>query len=117
MVTWLQANEDPRYAEMLSRLKSTPPKEIFNIHAGLDLEFGGETLQVIYPSPAHTSDNMVVYFPACKLLFGGCMIIGWEAVGIITDADLTAWPESVCDLRQFQFDILVLDMVRGLIPI
>jgi metallo-beta-lactamase class B len=106
-ITWLQANEDPRYAEVLSRLKLTPPTEIFNIHAGLDLEFGGEPLQVFYPGPGHTSDNVVVYFPAHKLLFGGCMIIGWEAIGNTMDADLFAWPASVRNLKQFEFDILV----------
>ena len=35
------------------------------------------------------------------------MIIGWEAIGNTMDADLIAWPESVRNLKQFEFDILV----------
>jgi hypothetical protein len=52
-------------------------------------------------------ENMVVYFPSRKILFGGCMIIGMDSVGNTSDADLAMWPESVRDLSQFDFAMLV----------
>jgi metallo-beta-lactamase class B len=107
LVEWTQANEDPRYAEGFASFSLLPPTELFDLDDGLELSFGGENIQVYYPGPAHAPDNVVVYFPDRKLLFGGCMIIGWDAVGNTADADLEAWPESVRNLSQFDFDILV----------
>jgi glyoxylase-like metal-dependent hydrolase (beta-lactamase superfamily II) len=106
-VAWLQDQDDPRYAETFAGLELVAPTEIFELDAGLKLEFEGETVQVYFPGPAHAPDNVVVYFPERSLLFGGCMIIGWDAVGNTTDADLAAWPASVRALEQFEFDILI----------
>ena len=106
-VAWLQSDGNFRSAETLKNLKLTPPSDVFNIHDGLNLEFEGESIMVYYPGPGHSPDNVVVYFPERKLLFGGCMIIGWDGIGNTTDADLAAWPESVLKLEQFQYDILV----------
>ncbi|MFN2153249.1 MAG: metallo-beta-lactamase [Anaerolineales bacterium] len=106
-LAWLQSEEDPRFAETLSKLELTPPSEIFKLQEGLNLTFAGESVQVYYPGPAHSPDNVVVYFPERKLLFGGCMIIGWEAIGNTADANLQAWPASVRNLSQFEFEIVV----------
>ena len=106
-VQWLQAEEDPRFAQALATQELVAPTEIFDIGDGQNLEFGDQSLVVYYPGPAHTSDNLVVYFPERKLLFGGCMIIGWDRIGNTSDADLAAWPESVHRLEKFQFDILI----------
>ena len=56
-VAWLRGEEDPRFAETLSRLRLVPPTEVFDIHEGLNLEFEGEAVQVYYPGPAHAPDN------------------------------------------------------------
>jgi len=106
-VEWMQANEDPRYAEAFASFPLVPPTKTFNLNDGLVLNFGDENVQVFFPGPTHAPDNVVVYFPARKLLFGGCMIIGLEAVGNTTDSNLEAWPESIRSLDQFDFDILV----------
>jgi metallo-beta-lactamase class B len=106
-VEWMRANQDPRYAQAFEGFKLVPPTEIFDLDDGLELVFGDQHVQVYYPGPAHSPDNVVVYFPERKLLFGGCMIIGWDAIGNTTDADLEAWPESVRALERFDFDILV----------
>lgn len=106
-VQWLDAEEDPRFAQALASLELVPPSDLFEIHEGLQLEFGGQSLEVYYPGPAHSPDNLVVYFPEHKILFGGCMIIGWDRVGNIADADLAAWPKSVRNLEQFDFEWLV----------
>lgn len=107
VVTWHQSEGNFQFAETIKNLTLTPPTYVFNLQDGLNLKFDGESVQVYYPGPAHAPDNVVVYFPDRKLLFGGCMIIGWDGIGNTTDADLAAWPESVRKLEQFDFDILV----------
>ncbi len=49
---------------------------------------------IFYPGAGHTKDNVVVYFPKERILFGGCFIKDNKATGMgnIADADLAAWP-------------------------
>lgn len=104
---WLEDPEDARYRQVHESLPYVPPGRVFPIDEGLELQFGAETVQVYYPGPSHSPDNVVVYFPSRKILFGGCMIIGWDEVGNTADADLEVWPDSVRKLSQFDFDVLV----------
>lgn len=52
---------------------------------------------ILFPGGGHTRDNVVVYFPKERVLFGGCFIKDSKAtaLGNIADADLAAWPASV----------------------
>ena len=54
-------------------------------------------LELFYPGAGHSVDNIVVWVPAEKILFGGCLIKS-PAVndkGNIKDADLQNWPIAV----------------------
>lgn len=53
--------------------------------------------EVFYPGPGHAPDNVVVWFPAERVLFGGCFVKGADArdLGNVADANLGAWPASV----------------------
>jgi metallo-beta-lactamase class B len=104
---WLQAPQYQRYHDAHEALPYVSPTHLFKLEDGLQLEFGDETVQVYYPGPSHSPDNVVVYFPSRRILFGTCMILGWDDVGNTSDSDLEAWPESVRDLAQFDFDVLV----------
>jgi glyoxylase-like metal-dependent hydrolase (beta-lactamase superfamily II) len=104
---WLKEPRYQRYREIHESLPYVAPTHRFELDKGLELEFGDETVQVYYPGPSHSPDNVVVYFPTRKILFGGCMIIGWDAVGNTSDADLAAWPASVRNLSRFDYDVLV----------
>ena len=104
---WLQAPQYQRYCEAHEALAYVAPTHLFALEEGLQLEYGDEIVQVYYPGPSHSPDNIVVYFPSRKLLFGTCMIIGGDKVGNTSDADLETWPESVRDLARFDFDVLV----------
>ena len=55
------------------------------------------SVEIAYPGAAHAEENLVVYLPAQKILYGGCAVKGAEAnsMGNITDADLKAWPASL----------------------
>lgn len=54
-------------------------------------------IEIAYPGPGHTSDNLVVYVPQAKILFGGGLIRGKDqsSLGNITDANIKAWPQSL----------------------
>ena len=50
-----------------------------------------------YLGAGHTIDNIVVWIPAEKILFGGCMLkaLGWKGLGFTGDADLDEWPKTL----------------------
>ncbi len=104
---WLKDPADKRFYDAHAALAYVPPDHTFPLDAGLNLRPGGEELQVFFPGPSHTPDNVVVYFPARKILFGGCMILAGDAVGNTSDADLAAWPVSVAKLSRFDFVLLI----------
>jgi len=58
--------------------------------------FGGE-IEVYYPGGGHTVDNVVVWLPKHKLLFGGCFVrsLEWMSLGYIGEARVKAWSSSV----------------------
>lgn len=101
MVSWLGGSANARYREGHAAVPYVPPTHLFSLAEGLALTFGEETVEVYYPGPTHTDDNVVVYFPRLKLLFGGCMILAGDEIGNTADADMAAWPESVKKLSRF----------------
>lgn len=54
-------------------------------------------VEIAYPGAAHAEENLIVYLPAQKILYGGCAVKGAEAnsMGNLGDADLKAWPVSL----------------------
>jgi metallo-beta-lactamase class B VIM len=54
------------------------------------------TAEVFYPGPAHTRDNVVVWLPDSRVLFGGCAVrAATSGLGNVADADLDAYPASM----------------------
>ena len=98
---------DQAYYQPQSEIPYLPPNQLFPIEAGLKLQFGDEQLQVFYPGPSQAPDKVVVYFPAKKLLFGSCLILGGEKIGNTSDADMEHWPAAVHSLEQFPVEIVV----------
>lgn len=106
-LSWLEAPQYQRYYEAHRNLPYTPPDHLFALDKGLSLQFGAESLEVYFPGPTHSPDNVVVYFPVRKILFAGCMVLGTDKVGNTSDADLAAWPESIRKLYQFDFEMVI----------
>jgi glyoxylase-like metal-dependent hydrolase (beta-lactamase superfamily II) len=54
-------------------------------------------LEVFYPGPAHSRDNVVVWLPGQRVLFGTCAVraAGTTALGNVADADVAEWPASI----------------------
>lgn len=68
--------------------------------AELDLAVGGLSVSNRFFGEGHTRDNVVAYFPADGVLFGGCMVKELGAgVGYLGDANTAAWPETVTRVK------------------
>jgi glyoxylase-like metal-dependent hydrolase (beta-lactamase superfamily II) len=92
----LQNLENKKYYDTYKTSKLKGPDNIFNINNGLTLKFGSEQVELFFPGPGHTPDNIVVYFPSKRLLFGGCMIKSLESnLGRNSDAVIDEWSNSL----------------------
>ncbi|HEU0301536.1 MAG TPA: subclass B1 metallo-beta-lactamase [Longimicrobium sp.] len=58
--------------------------------------------ELFYPGPGHAPDNIVAWFPAQRVIFGGCLVKADTAttVGNVADADVPNWPRAVASVRQ-----------------
>jgi len=58
------------------------------------------SIETYYPGPAHTMDNIAVYFAAEKVLFGGCIIKSLDStdLGNISEGSVTNYYRAVQSL-------------------
>ncbi|UJF32611.1 subclass B1 metallo-beta-lactamase [Paenibacillus hexagrammi] len=63
------------------------------------MKYGKTIIEAYYPGEAHTKDNITIWFPQYKILFGD-MIFSLEQqnVGIIDEATMDAWPFTIQNL-------------------
>lgn len=72
----------------------------------LELPVGKEKVTLWYYGAGHTKDNIVAYFAADKVLFGGCLIKETNAdKGFLGDADTTAWSGTVQKVKAAYPDV------------
>jgi len=66
-----------------------------------------DKIQVFYPGPGHTEDNVVVWLDEQKILFGGCLVraLSTQTMGNTADASLDSWAGSVQNLMDEFGDI------------
>ena len=79
-----------------------------SIHSDITpLTVGDTRLEIYYPGKGHSADNIVVYFPDAKILFGGCFIKPENAkdMGNVADAYVKEWPVSLNNLLKRYPDI------------
>lgn len=67
---------------------------------GLDEPGAAVTLgaiEVFYPGPGHAPDNLMVWLPSERVLFGGCAVraLSSASLGGIADADLEQWAQAI----------------------
>jgi metallo-beta-lactamase class B len=57
---------------------------------------GDARVLYFFPGAAHAPDNLVVYVPAQKVLFGGCMVRALDSgLGPLDEADLKSWQLAI----------------------
>ena len=82
-------------AELARKQGWTAPNFVFE--RDLPLRSGEQAVELFHPGAAHTPDNIVVWFPEGRVLFGGCMVKSLHAgsLGYLGDANQGAWPVSL----------------------
>jgi metallo-beta-lactamase class B len=96
----------PAYAseKTIDILKASGDKKaalLIGFNDSLTLNIGGEKVYAAYLGEGHTKDNIVGYFPADSILFGGCLIKETGgSQGFLGDANVKAWPLTVVKVKE-----------------
>jgi metallo-beta-lactamase class B/metallo-beta-lactamase class B GIM len=98
-IKWLNAHSISTYAssltnKILSREEKEPAKNPVN---GTVFSLAGGQIEAFYPGGGHTIDNIVVWLPKSKILFGGCLVrsLGAKSLGYTGEAYIDQWSNSV----------------------
>lgn len=83
-------------------IKRKEPVPECAIPSDTTFSFGNHTLRAFYPGPGHTSDNIVVWFPDARILYGGCFVKSTDSkdLGNLADARPDLWPASMHKVKQ-----------------
>jgi metallo-beta-lactamase class B len=83
----------------IARSKNLPEPAV-GFRDSLMLKLGLSNIICYYVGAGHTVDNIVVWLPEERVLFGGCMVkaLGQKNLGFTGDADLQEWPKSLKNL-------------------
>lgn len=99
----LNAQAIPTYASTLTNtlLREAGKAQAKNVFEFDDFWLVKDQIEVFYPGAGHSQDNVVVWLPDQRLLFGGCLIRADEtqSLGNLSDAVTSAWPESAENLQ------------------
>ena len=109
--------ESDRQRRAFLKVKPAVPDSTFALEKGLTMSFGGDKVQVSFPGAGHSPDNVVVYFPSKKILFGGSLVVGGERLGDTSDADFEVWTASLKRLAEFRADVVVPGRGRPSTPV
>lgn len=74
----------------------------FLLEKDTEFKIGQYKFQTFYPGEGHAPDNIVVWFPNEKILYGGCFIKSTEAdnIGNLSDANINEWSNSIKNVQK-----------------
>jgi glyoxylase-like metal-dependent hydrolase (beta-lactamase superfamily II) len=74
-----------------------PPSDSLNGLTGPGTLTRLGSVEVYYPGPGHSPENLMVWVPAARVLFGGCAVRPGDAttLGNTAHADVKAWPFAI----------------------
>jgi glyoxylase-like metal-dependent hydrolase (beta-lactamase superfamily II) len=98
---WLEGPGNEKFLKRHETIPYVEPTKIFQLTEGYHFTVGDEPIEVFFPGETHAPDNIVVYFPERKILFGGCMLRVGNGTGNRADANMDTWKSSVERLRDF----------------
>jgi metallo-beta-lactamase class B/metallo-beta-lactamase class B GIM len=103
----------PTYTSELTKallVRKGKPLPIHTFH-GNEFSLGNGLVELYYPGAGHTGDNVVVWLPKSKILFGGCIVRSheWESLGYVGDASIESWANSIKNIksRKYKIDMVV----------
>lgn len=75
----------------------------------MELQVGDQWFTAKYFGEGHTRDNVVVYFPSEKILFGGCLIkeLGAQK-GFLGDANVNDWSMTVENVKIYFSEAMII---------
>jgi metallo-beta-lactamase class B len=90
----------PSYAHEMTRDSARQkglPVHDQGFRDSLALKLGNKDILCYYLGPAHTMDNIVVWFPSERILFANCMVKELKAadLGYTADGDIKAYPYTL----------------------
>jgi Zn-dependent hydrolases, including glyoxylases len=82
-------------------LKPTGRKIDVVFSDSLNLPIQNEDIKLMFLGGGHSKDNIVVWLPDEKILFGGCLLKALSAnnIGNTKDADMNSWANTVSKLK------------------
>jgi glyoxylase-like metal-dependent hydrolase (beta-lactamase superfamily II) len=102
----------PFFASELTRSLGTDegvplPETIGDLDVGDVVPIGN--VEVFYPGPGHTADNVFVWIPHARVLFGTCATRSpqFPGRGNTADAELDEWPRSIRRVLEQYPDVTV----------
>ena len=77
-------------------------RDAFEFEESKRVRAGTYSIEAFYPGPGHSPDNVVVWIPEERVLFGGCLVRSARArgLGYTGDADLESWPAALARVRE-----------------
>ena len=101
-IEYLNSRAIPTHASKLTNalLKEAARPQAANAFDNATSWLVKDQIEIFYPGPGHTQDNVVVWLPTQKTLFGGCFVRAKEAHGLgnVSDAFVSEWPKSAAKL-------------------
>ena len=87
-------------AELCEKMNEPVPDMRFE--PDTTMVFDGLEVEAVFPGAGHSEDNIVIWLPQQKILFGGCLIKSCEAQGIgyTGDADMEHWDDAIRVLQK-----------------
>jgi len=87
-------------ADILAKAKKPAPKNWFTER--MSLACGDIRIEPAFLGGGHTIDNIVVWLPSKKMLFGGCLVKAQNAknLGNISESDLAAYPKTLKKVKE-----------------
>ena len=98
-IPYLNNQQIPTYVNRLTNtlLKSKGRELASHIFKGKEESVVSGIIDIYYPGAGHSQDNIVVWLPRSKILFGGCFVknLNSKSLGYTGDASLNEWSHSV----------------------
>lgn len=91
------------HAYGFDEIRPVPPN--VTLSQRMTLHRGAREIEIIFLGRAHTGGDVVVYFPADKLVFTGDMAFGGPS--FLGDGYVDEWPETLEKLKRLDFDVFV----------
>lgn len=106
IISWITDESIKNYYR---NFKYISPTKIFESKKGLTLNFGKELVYAKFLGIGHSIDNLIVFLPNKKAVFGGCMILSMEAnrIGNVSDGNQVEWLKTIQLIDATNFKLVI----------